>query len=170
MGFFRLAQGGPKNQRGCTGGCLVGIGLFAESYYPTLISIKLDLTTPSPGFKWSKSFFIWQSGSARYLLCYPIYSHQCTWRLGLWHLQSQMIYTNNKKMGTVAMEYRAHPPHSLSSCVVRFIYTLTLDLCTLSRENTVIFCWPRWGNAIAMEWAVWQDECVNSKRGSLFLV
>lgn len=87
-----------------------GIALFAKSDYPTLTSIKLDSTTPSLGFKCSKSFFIWQPGFARYLLRYPIYFHRCTWRFGLWCLQSQMIYTNNKNMGILAVESEADPP------------------------------------------------------------
>lgn len=117
-----------------------GGGMFAMSYYPTLISIKLDLTTHSLGFKWSKSFFIWQSGFPHHLLCYPIYYHWHSQRLGLWCLHSQVIDTNNEKDGGSQQGDPKQFPLSFSAYLAQFIsYTLTLSPFTSSRKFILSF-------------------------------
>lgn len=50
------------------------------SFYPTLIGVKLDLTSYSMGFERSKPFFVWQPGLLLFMVL-PIYHHLQAWRL-----------------------------------------------------------------------------------------
>lgn len=142
--------------------------MFAVSYYPTLISIKLDLTTHSLGFKWSKSFFIWQYGFPHHLLCSPIYYHWHIRRLGLWCLHSQVIDTNNEKDGGSQQGDPKQFPLSFFSHLAQFFsYTLTLSPCTSSpRKNpSSASFWAQERNVIGKEKRGKQEPWSNSHMG-----